>query len=185
MVNDILQDTEERMLKSITATQHDFMVIRTGRATPALLDGIRVEYYGSKVSLKQVANVAAPDPRLIMVQVFDRTAVSAVEKAIQTSDLGLNPQTDGNLIRLPIPPLNEQRRRDLVKYVHKMAEEGRVAIRNIRRDANEMIKELDKSHDIPEDVAHQALDKIQKLTNEYIEKMDDLLKRKEKEIMEE
>jgi len=185
MINDVLADAKERMGKSIANTQHEFLVIRTGRATPALLDGIRVEYYGTKVPLKQVANIAAPDPRMLVVQVFDRTAVSAVEKAIQTSDIGLNPQTDGNLIRLPIPSLTEERRRELIKYIHKLAEEGRVAIRNIRRDANDMTKELEKESEISEDAAHNALQDIQKLTDEHIEKVDELVKRKEKEIMEE
>jgi len=135
--------------------------------------------------LRQIANIAAPDPRLLVVQVFDRNAVAAVDKAIKTADLGLNPRVDGNILRLPIPPLTEERRRELVKFAHKIAEEGKVAIRNIRRDANEMIKELEKEHEISEDESHQALDDIQKLTDKFITQIDDLYKRKEKEILNE
>ncbi len=184
MINDILKDTEDRMRKSVRSSQHELNIIRAGRANPALLDVIKVEYYGSILPLRQVANVAAPDSRLLVVQAFDRNAVSGIEKAIRKSDLGLNPLVDGNLIRLPIPQLNEERRKELVKYVHKLAEEGRVAIRSVRRDSNEMLKELEKSHDISEDDLHKTLDKIQQLTVKYIKEVDELLEWKEKEIME-
>ncbi len=184
MIDDILKDTEDRMRKSVRSSQHELNIIRVGRANPALLDVVKVDYYGSILPLKQVANVAAPDSRLLVVQAFDRNAVSAIEKAIRKSDLGLNPLVDGNLIRLPIPQLNEERRKELVKYVHKLAEEGRVAIRNVRRDSNEMLKELEKNHDISEDDLHRTLNTIQQLTVKYIKEVDELLERKEKEIIE-
>lgn len=184
MIDDILKDAEDRMRKSVRSSQHELNIIRAGRANPALLDVVKVDYYGSILPLRQLANIAAPDSRLLVVQAFDRNAVSGIEKAIRKSDLGLNPLVDGNLIRLPIPQLNEERRKELVKYVHKLAEEGRVAIRNVRRDSNEMLKELEKSHDISEDDLHTALDKIQQLTVKYIKEVDELLERKEKEIME-
>ncbi len=185
MINDVLIDAEDRMKKSAGSKQHEFATIRTGRATPSLLSNIKVSYYGSIVPLKQVANVAAPDPRLLVVQVFDKNAVSEVDKAIRAADLGLNPQIEGNLLRLPVPQLNEERRKDLVKYAHKIAEEGKVAIRNIRRDCNEMLKELQKDKEISEDQEHTALDKIQKLTDKYIIAMDEMYKNKEIEILEE
>jgi len=185
MVNEILQDTEARMKKSVDTIHQELAAIRTGRANPALLDSIKVDYYGSLIPLRQIANIAAPDPRLLVVQVFDRNAVAAVDKAIKTADLGLNPRVDGNILRLPIPPLTEERRRELVKFAHKIAEEGKVAIRNIRRDANDMVKELEKEHEISEDESHQALDDVQKLTDKFTTQIDDLYKRKEKEILNE
>lgn len=184
MINDILKDAEDRMRKSVRNSQHELNIIRAGRANPALLDVVKVDYYGSILPLRQIANVAAPDSRLLVVQAFDRNSVSAIEKAIRKSDLGLNPLVDGNLIRLPVPQLNEERRKELVKYVHKIAEEGRVAVRNVRRDSNEILKELEKNHDISEDDLHKTLDKIQQLTDKYIKEVDEFLKRKEKEIME-
>ncbi|PIS29876.1 MAG: ribosome recycling factor [Candidatus Marinimicrobia bacterium CG08_land_8_20_14_0_20_45_22] len=185
MIRDILKDAEDRMKKSLETSQHDMAVIRTGRATPSLLDSIRVDYYGSMVPLKQVANVAAPDARLLVVQVFDRNAIQSVEKAIRTSDLGLNPKVEGNILRLPIPSLTEDRRKELIKFIHKLAEEGRISIRNVRRDANEMTKDLEKSGDISEDDSHLGLEKIQELTDKYTKLVDEIVKRKEKEIMEE
>jgi len=184
MLNDILKDAEIRMKKSTDTTHLELAAIRTGRANPALLDSIKVDYYGTLTPLRRIANVAAPDPRLLVLQVFDRNAVSAVDKAIKSSDLGLNPQIDGNLLRLPIPALTEDRRRDLVKYAHKIAEEGKVAIRNVRRDVNDMIKDLEKEHEVSEDASHDAMDKVQKFTDKYIEQIDGLLKNKENEIME-
>ena len=185
MINEIVKDTEEHMKKSVEHTHHEMAVIRTGRASPALLDGIKVDYYGSKVPLRQIANIGVPDARLIIVQPYDRSALASIEKAIQQSDIGLNPQSDGHILRLPIPTLTEERRRELVKYVHKLTEECRVAIRNIRRDANEMVKIMQKDHEISEDQEHDAYDRIQDMTNDYIKKIEDTLKRKEKEIMEE
>jgi ribosome recycling factor len=185
MIKDILKDAEERMDKSLNSVKNELITIRTGRATPALLDVVKVDYYGNLVPLKQVANVAAPDARLLVVQVFDKNAVSSVEKAIMQSDLGLTPQKDGNLIRLPIPQLTEERRKELVKIAYRIAEEGKVAIRNIRRDANEMLKETEEEHEISEDALYRAFDDVQKLTDRYIEKIDEIVKQKEYEIMEE
>lgn len=185
MVDDILKDTEDRMQKSVDTIHQELAAIRTGRANPAILDSIKVDYYGSLIPLKQIANVAAPDPRLLVIQVFDKSAVTAVDKAIKAADLGLNPQVDGNLLRLPIPPLTEERRRELVKYAHKIAEDGKIAVRNIRRDANDMIKELEKEHEISEDQSHDSMESIQELTDKFIQEIDELFKKKEQEIMDE
>lgn len=185
MVDDILKDTEDRMQKSVDTIHQELAAIRTGRANPAILDSIKVEYYGSLIPLKQIANVAAPDPRLLVIQVFDKSAVTAVDKAIKAADLGLNPQVDGNLLRLPIPPLTEERRRELVKYAHKIAEDGKIAVRNVRRDANDMIKELEKEHEISEDQSHDSMESIQELTDKFIQEIDELFKKKEQEIMDE
>ncbi|HPC36109.1 MAG TPA: ribosome recycling factor [Candidatus Marinimicrobia bacterium] len=184
MINEVVKDAEDRMKKSLDTIQQEMAVIRTGRATPALLDPIKVEYYGATVPLRQVASIGAPDARLLIVQVFDRNAVPNVEKAIRTAELGLNPIVEGNLLRVPIPQLTEERRKELVKYVHKIAEEGRVAIRNIRRDANDIAKELEKDHEISEDELHNGQEEIQKLTDKYIKLIDELVKRKEKDILE-
>jgi len=184
MIDEVIKDAEVRMKKSVENIQQEMAVIRTGRATPSLLDPIKVEYYGSNVPLRQVASIGAPDARLLVVQVFDRNAVVNVEKAIRSAELGLNPLVDGNLLRVPIPQLTEERRRDLVKYLHKIAEEGRVAIRNIRRDANDMAKDLEKEHEISEDDSHKGQDEVQKLTDKYIKQIDELVKRKEKDILE-
>ncbi|MBN2600805.1 MAG: ribosome recycling factor [Candidatus Marinimicrobia bacterium] len=185
MLNDVLIDTENRMQKSVDSAHQDLAAIRTGRANPAILDSVKVDYYGSLIPLKQIANVATPDPRLLVVQVFDKHAVAAVDKAIKAADLGLNPQTDGNLLRLPIPSLTEDRRRELVKFAHKIAEEGKVAVRNVRRDANDLIKELEKEHEISEDQSHDGLEKVQKLTDKFIQEIDNLFKKKEKDILDE
>ncbi len=185
MVDDILKDTEDRMQKSVDTIHQELAAIRTGRANPAILDSIKVEYYGSLIPLKQIANVAAPDSRLLVIQVFDKSAVTAVDKAIKAADLGLNPQVDGNLLRLPIPPLTEERRRELVKYAHKIAEDGKIAVRNVRRDANDMIKELEKEHEISEDQSHDSMESIQELTDKFIQEIDELFKKKEQEIMDE
>jgi len=185
MIKDVLKDTEERMQKSVTTQQHKLGNIRTGRANPAMLDGIKVDYYGAKTPLKQLANVAAPDPRLLVVQVFDKSSVAAVDKAIRTADIGLNPQVEGNLLRLPVPQLNDERRKELVKFAHTVIEEGKVAIRNIRRDSNEMLKELEKENDISEDDMHKGLDDTQKLTDKFIKQLEEMYATKEKDIMEE
>ena len=185
MIKDIINDAENRMKKSVSSQQVKLGNVRTGRANPAMLDGIQVDYYGAKTPLKQLANVAAPDPRLLVVQVFDKTAVSAVDKAIKSADIGLNPQVEGNLLRLPIPQLNDERRRELVKFAHNLIEEGKVAVRNIRRDSNEMLKQLEKENEISEDDLHKGLDDIQKLTNGFIKDIDQMYKSKEKDIMEE
>ena len=181
---EIYQDAKNRMQKSIEHLQHELARIRTGRATPALLDVVKVEYYGQKVPLNQVATITAPEPRLLVVQPWEKRMIAEIEKAIMQSDLGLNPTNDGNAVRIPIPELSEERRQDLLKLVKKFCEETRIAIRNIRRDANEHVKKLEKAHEISEDESHLKLDEIQKLTNEFIEEVDELFKMKEKEILE-
>lgn len=182
--SEIYKDAEVRMKKSIEHLQHELARVRTGRATPALLDVVKVEYYGSTVPLNQVATITAPEPRLLVVQPWEKKLIGEIEKAIMQSDLGLNPANDGNVVRVPIPELSEERRQDLLKLVKKFCEESRVAIRNIRRDANEHVKKLEKDHEISEDESHKMLDKIQKLTDEYIKKVDELYHKKEDEILE-
>ncbi|NOY77314.1 MAG: ribosome recycling factor [Calditrichaeota bacterium] len=177
-------DAETRMHKSLESIREEMAKIRTGKATTSLLDMIKVNYYGSQVPLKQVANITVPEPRLLSVQPWEKNLIGEIERAIMKSDLGLNPTNDGKIIRIPFPTLTEERRKELVKLVRKMAEEGRIAIRNIRRDVNEHIKKAQKNHELTEDQEHDELDKIQKLTDEFIEKIDHILAEKEKEIME-
>ena len=184
MINEIKKDTEQRMEKSIEAFKTQISKIRTGRAHPSLLDGIHVEYYGATTPLRQLANVVAEDARTLAVSVFDRSLIQAVEKAIMTSDLGLNPSSAGTTIRVPLPALTEERRRDLTKVVRAEAEQGRVAVRNIRRDANDQIKALLKDKEISEDDERKAQDTIQKLTDAYVKRVDEALADKEKELME-
>ncbi len=172
------------MKKSIANLQHELAGIRTGKANPALLDSIRVNYYGQQTPLNQVANIAVPDHRLITVQPWDKSIVPEVEKAIQASELGLNPQSDGTLIRLPIPPLTEERRKELVKLVKRVGEDSKVALRNIRRDANEKIKKMEKAHEISEDEMHSNQEEVQKITDKYVSEIDEIISLKEKEIME-
>ncbi|MBE2896687.1 ribosome recycling factor [Pasteurellaceae bacterium HPA106] len=184
MLNDIRKEAEDRMEKSVDAFRSQIAKVRTGRAHPSLLDGIMVEYYGSPTPLRQVANVVAEDARTLAITVFDRSLGGAVEKAIMSSDLGLNPSSAGAVIRVPLPPLTEERRRDLVKVVRGEAEQGRIAVRNIRRDANDQIKALLKDKEISEDDDRRAQDEIQKLTDTFVKKVDDVLADKEKELME-
>ena len=172
------------MTKSVDNLRRELAGIRTGKANPALLDSVKVMYYGQTVPLKQVANIAIPEPRLITIQPWEKTLVPEIEKAIQSSELGLNPQSDGALIRLPIPALTEERRKDLVKVVKKLAEDGRVAVRNIRRDANDRFKKLEKEHKISEDQMHDRQDEVQKLTDKFIKEIAEVVATKEKEIME-
>lgn len=183
MINNIKNETEQRMEKSVEAFKTQIAKIRTGRAHPSLLDNIQVEYYGAPTPLRQLANVVAEDARTLAIAVFDRSLISAVEKAIINSDLGLNPSSAGTTIRVPLPPLTEERRKDLVKIVRSEAEQGRVAVRNIRRDANDQIKALLKDKAISEDEERRAQDAIQKLTDSYIKNVDDVLADKEKELM--
>jgi ribosome recycling factor len=183
-VPDIMKSAEEKMKKAVEATVHEFSSIRTGRATPALLDRLQVEAYGSMVPLKQVAQVSAPDARSLQITAFDRNTVGAIRKAIETSDLGLTPNVDGNSVRLGIPPLTEDRRKDLVKVVHKKAEDGKVAIRNIRQKSNDEVKTLLKNHEITEDENKRGAEQVQKLTDRFIKEIDTLLAGKEREIME-
>ena len=183
MVNDIISDVEDRMKKSITALQKDYAAIRTGRANPAMFDGIRVSVYGTEMPLNQVATVSCPEPRLVVIQPWDKNNLSEVEKAILKSDLSVNPSNDGNLIRIQIPELTEERRKEYVKHAKHKAEECRVSIRNVRRDGNEMIKELEKEKEISEDESKNALAKIQKITDKYIDEIQKLTDNKEKEIL--
>ncbi|MFQ6113273.1 MAG: ribosome recycling factor [bacterium] len=183
-IKDIQKDAEERMQKAVDNTRIELTKIRTGKASPALLDTIRVSYYGSTVPLKQVASISTPEARLLTIQPWEKSLIGEIEKAILKSDLGLNPVNDGTLIRLPIPQLTEERRRDLVRLCNKLGEEGRIAIRNIRRDANEQLKKKEKNHEISEDQYHTAVDEVQRITDKYIKHIDELLKNKEAEIME-
>ena len=183
MVNDIMKDLEEKMDRSIKHLEKDFLTIRTGRANPALLDGVRVEVYGSQMPLNQVSTVTCPEPRLIVVQPWDKGNLGTIEKAILKADLSLNPNNDGNLIRIQIPDLTEERRKELVKVVKTKAEDTKIAIRNIRRDGNEMVKDLEKEKTIAEDESKNAQANVQKLTDKYIEKAQKLADNKEKEIL--
>jgi len=184
MLEEIYLQSEEKMEKTLAATETTFAQIRTGKASPRLLDSIRIDYYGSVTPLNQVANISVPEPRLIVIQPWDKKMVGDIEKAIQKSDLGLNPSNDGTIIRIPIPPLSEERRKELVKYAGKVAEERKVAIRNIRREANDALKKGEKDSKISKDDHHRGQGNIQKLTDDYIKKIDTLLAKKEKEIME-
>ncbi len=184
MINDITSDAKQRMEKSISALKSQFSKVRTGRAHPGLLDSIMVQYYGADTPLKQVANVIAEDARTLAVTVFDKSLTQAVEKAIMQSDLGLNPMSSGTVLRIPMPALTEERRKDLIRVVRGEAESGRVAIRNIRRDANGDIKELLKEKEIGEDEARKGEDQVQKLTDDFIKSVDSILAEKEKELME-
>jgi ribosome recycling factor len=182
--NDIYRDAENRMKKSLEHLHHELSRIRTGRATPALLDVVKIDYYGSMVPLNQASSITAPEPRLLVIQPWEKRLIGEIEKAILQSDLGLNPTNDGNVVRVPIPELSEERRRDLLKLVKKFCEETRVAVRNIRRDANDHIKNLEKDHEISEDESHKVQDDVQKLTDEYVGKVDEHYNSKEKEILE-
>lgn len=184
LINEILEDARQRMDKSISALRNQLSKIRTGRAHPALLDSIMVPYYGTDTPLKQLANIFAEDSRTLALTVFDKSASAAVEKAIMQSDLGLNPMSSGTAIRIPMPALTEERRKDLIKVVRAEAEQGRVSVRSVRRDANADIKELLKEKEIGEDESHKAEDSIQKLTDEFVKTIDGMLQDKEKELME-
>jgi ribosome recycling factor len=184
VINDILKDSKTRMEKSVEALKSQLSKIRTGRAHPSLLDGIQVSYYGANTPLRQVANVSVEDARTLTISVFDKTLIQPVEKAILQSDLGLNPMSAGTTIRVPLPPLTEERRRDLVKVVRNEAEGARVAVRNIRRDANADLKTLLKDKEIGEDDERKAVDEVQKLTDAFVKKVDEVLADKEKELME-
>ncbi|HEX7050280.1 MAG TPA: ribosome recycling factor [Longimicrobiales bacterium] len=174
----------EQMEKALAAMRREFASVRTGKASPALLDTVRVTAYGSKMPLNQVSTISAPEPRLLLIQPWDKSLLPDIEKAIQASDLGLNPANDGNVIRLPIPALNEERRRDLVRLLHRLAEEGRVAVRHARQEANKEIRRRQQAHEIGEDEAHRQVDEIQRLTDQFIERIDQLLAAKEQEVME-
>ena len=172
-----------RMDKAVDDFRREMAATRTGRASVHMLDGVSADYYGSPMPLNQIAQVHAPEAQLITVQPFDPTALGAIEKAIRSADLGLNPMNDGKLIRVPVPPLTEERRKEMVKHLHKILEEHRTAIRNIRRDGNELIKKAGKEKKITEDDEHRAVEEIQKLTDDEIKKMEEMAKQKEKEVM--
>jgi ribosome recycling factor len=183
-IDAIQTETEQRMSKTLDSLKRDFSRVRTGRATPSLLDGISVDYYGSPMPINQVANISIPDARMLVVQPWEKSMLGPIEKAIQASDIGLNPQNDGNLIRLPIPPLSEERRKELYKNCKKTAEESKIAVRNIRRDSNEKLKKAEKDKEITQDDQKKAMDDIQKITDKFVAAVDDQLAVKEKEIME-
>jgi ribosome recycling factor len=183
VIKELLADSRERMGKSIEATRHEFATVRTGRASPHLLDRVQVDYYGASTPLKQLANVAATEARLLTITPYDKSSIKQIEKSILESDLGLTPSNDGNLVRLAIPELTEERRKELVKVVHGLAEEGRVAIRNIRRDCMHDLRELRKEGDVGEDEERRAEAELQKVTDARIAEIDELLKGKEEEIL--
>ena len=184
MIKDLLNDAEDRMGKVEKILISDFASLRAGRATPALLDKIMVDYYGTPTPINQTANISCPEPRLLVIQPWDKNQISAIEKAILKSDLGINPSNDGTVVRLAIPQLTEDRRKDLVKQCGKKAEESKVAMRNIRRDVNDRVKALEKSKEVSEDESKKALDDIQKMTDKFIKRVDEILAQKEKELME-
>ncbi len=184
MINTIKMDVEERMTKTLGVLRSDYQTIRTGKASPALLDRIQVEYYGSMTPINQLANISVPESRMLAIQPWDKSAMAAIEKAIMKSDLGITPTNDGTVIRLVMPQLTQDNRKDLVKRVKKKAEEAKVSVRNIRRDGNDELKGLEKSKEITEDESKGAQDDIQKLTDKYIAEIDKLTDNKEKEIME-
>jgi ribosome recycling factor len=184
MIDSIYQDAKDRMGQAIASLENELKKVRTGRASLNILDGIRVDYYGTQTPLNQMASLSVPESRLITIQPWDATVLRDIEKAILKSNLGLTPSNDGKLIRIAIPPLTEERRKEIVKQIHKMCEERKVAARNIRRDSNEMIKELKKEGEIAEDESFKAQDQIQKITDEHINLIDEAYKKKEKEILE-
>jgi ribosome recycling factor len=181
---DVVADLRKEAEETLVAMRREMSRTRTGRASTGLLEGITVEYYGAKTPLNQLASLSAPEPRLLLIQPFDRSVINDIERAILQSDLGLVPQNDGKLIRVPIPELTEERRRDLVKHMRKVAEEYRVSLRNHRRDANELLKELEKAGDLTQDELRRGQEKTQELTKDYTERLDKILKGKEEEIME-
>ncbi|OZU90290.1 ribosome recycling factor [Virgibacillus indicus] len=184
MSETILKETREKMQQAVQAFSRNLATVRAGRANPSLLDSVYVDYYGASTPLNQLASVSAPEARLLVITPYDKSAISDVEKAIQKADLGLSPSNDGNVIRISIPTLTEERRRDLVKVVGKYAEESRVQVRNVRRDANDQLKKIEKNGELTEDELRSTQDNVQKLTNDYVGEIDQLAKNKEKEIME-
>jgi ribosome recycling factor len=182
-VKDLIADAKQRMHASVDTVRRELSAMRTGRATVSMLDNVRVDYYGTPTPLNQVGNLSVPDPTLIQIQPWDAKLLGAIEKAVRLADKDLNPQNDGKIIRIPVPQLNEERRKNLVKNAHKQAEEGRVAIRNVRRDVNDHLKKLLKSHEVSEDDEKLAMAEVQKMTDHEIEEINQILKKKETEIM--
>lgn len=183
MIQSIYQEMNDKMTKAVEATKKDFSTLRTGRASTALVDGVRVDYYGNPTPLNQVGSVTVTDASTLMIQPWESNLIPAIEKAILAANLGLTPGNDGKAIRLAIPPLTEERRKDLAKQVKKFAEDGKVAVRNIRRHGNDLIKEEEKNKTIAEDEGKKAVDEVQKITDSYIKKIDEIAKQKEKELM--
>lgn len=183
MINDVIKDVQHRMHGAIESLHREFKTLRTGRANAAMLDGVTVDYYGTPTPIAQVASVKVPEPSLIVAEPWDKSMVSHVEKAIRNADLGLNPSSDGKIIRIPVPQLTEERRKELVKRAHHIAEEARTAIRQVRRDGNEKLKKMLKGHEISEDDEKHALDQIQKATDKHIDEIGDIVKHKEADIM--
>ena len=183
-IEDFVNEASRKMDRSVEAAAHEFNTVRTGRASAALLDRVQIDYYGTMTPLQQLATINVPEPRMLTVQPYDPGSIKTIERAIQESDLGLTPSNDGKLIRLPIPQLTEERRKELVKVVKGLAEEGRVAVRNVRRDAMHHLKELVRNGDVGDDEERRAEERVQKLTDDHVAKIDELLKRKEAEIME-
>jgi ribosome recycling factor len=179
-----LPEARDHMENAVDALRREFASVRTGKASPGLLDLVRVEAYGSKMPLNQVATVSSPEPRLLIVQPWDKSLMTVIEKAIRSAELGLNPANDGSLIRVPIPPLNEERRREMVRMLHKQAEESRIAIRHARQEANKSLKQQQSDSEISEDDARRRMDEVQKMTDEFIARVDQLLKSKEEEVLE-
>lgn len=184
MADDLLEDAERRMKKAVEALKQDLAAIRTGRASAAFVDRIQVDYYGTPTPINQVATISVPEARLIVIQPWDRKLLTDIEKAIQKSDLGINPNSDGQVIRLNIPPMNEERRRDMVKMLHKKQDEHKVAVRNIRRDVQDKLRDREKKKEVPEDELKRSTERLQKLTDRYIDEMDRVGKSKEQEILE-
>ncbi len=184
MPEETLENAIEAMDNAIDAIVKEFATVRTGKATPAILDGVRVDAYGGLIQLRQVANVSAPEPTMLVVQPYDPNIVTQVAKAIQSGDLGLNPSVDGALVRVPIPPLTEERRREFVKVLHRMAEEGRVSIRRARHEARERLLRMQREGDVGEDICRRTMGEVQEFTDEYVKKIDEVLARKEAEVME-
>lgn len=184
MIEGLFKDAEKRMQGAVTATKEEFAGVRTGRANPSLLERVEADYYGTPTPITQLATISVPEPRLLVIQPWDKSSISSIEKAILQSELGLNPSNDGNVIRVAVPQLTEERRKELVRLVRKMAEEYRVAVRNIRRDLIEEIKALEKKGDVSEDDSRRAQTRAQELTDKYIAEIDRLLEQKESEIME-
>ncbi|MBI3891502.1 MAG: ribosome recycling factor [Candidatus Wallbacteria bacterium] len=180
----LFKETREKMDKAIGLLKDEMGKIRTGRANPAILDDLRVDYYGTLTPIRQLATISVPEPRVLLIQPWDKSALDPIERCIKKSDLGLPPNSDGKLIRLNIPQLTQERRQEFVKMAHKRCEEGRIAVRRIRQDANDLIKKREKAHEVPEDLAKRGHDQVQQITDEYIKKVDEVMHHKEKDILE-
>lgn len=184
MINELFKDADHRMQMSVEHVKHEFSGLRSSRASITLVENIKVEYYGNPTPLNQVANLSVPEPRLIVIQPWEKSLTAEIEKAIMSADIGLNPQNDGVMIRIPIPQLTDERRKELIRHVHQLAEEARIGVRNVRRDANDHVKKAEKEHELSEDNAKRAIDNIQEMTDKYIKMIDEASEAKEKDIME-